>query len=130
MAVTHRLTSTENGEARRDGKGREAGQVGEETREEEEEVKGRTMGGPEKGDLKMRMDLGTGLGLRCSGNCVCKRLGQRPGQGAMNALLPAARGPAAPGSRWHIPGHSAGLEAAHQVPLLGGKLLPVPRAAG
>lgn len=44
-----------------------------------------------------------------------------------SASLPAARGPAAPGSHWHTPGQSVGLEAAHQVPLLGGKLLPVHR---
>lgn len=44
--------------------------------------------------------------------------------------LPAARGPAAPGNHWHTPCHSAGLGAVHQAPLLGGKLLPVPRAAG
>lgn len=42
--------------------------------------------------------------------------------------LPGAHGPAVPGSHWHIPGHSAGLGAAHRGPLLGGKLLPMPRS--
>lgn len=42
------------------------------------------------------------------------------------SALPGAHDPAVPGSHWHIPGHSAGLEAAHRGPLLGGKQLPIP----
>lgn len=39
--------------------------------------------------------------------------------------LPAARGPAVPGSHWHIAGQSVGLGAARLEPLPGGRRLPV-----
>ena len=63
-------------------------------------------------------------GLRPVGRELCVQGGWCEAQ--TTPALPAARGPAVPGSHWHIPGHSAGLEAAHQGPLLGGRLLPIP----
>lgn len=61
--------------------------------------------------------------------CELRKLCIQKGGRRSNDSLPAAHGPAAPGSHLHTPGHSAGLEASHQGPLLGGKLLPVPRVA-